>query len=245
MSRLNKLHNTYSDAIEAVLKANGNIASLQTVYGEISNYRKLTGMTPFATIQERVQRDKRFTRIEKGVYALTDSLKSLPQELINPRTAKDKIDRLHYRIQGMLLEIGNCLQYKTFCANKKGQFAGKALIDYSSLPKLPPFTYDHILRRAKNIDLIWFNAEEFPYHLYEVDTGSYFQRSLLKFMDLKYFHAEYKIVSSKDNIRSFKAEMNRPIFNEIKSRTRFVSYNQVEFMYDSSLKQLVASKEFL
>ena len=63
---------TYSDAIEKVMKENGGYASLKYIYDNIEKYREKTGKTPHNTIQERVQRDNRFTRVASGVYALTD-----------------------------------------------------------------------------------------------------------------------------------------------------------------------------
>lgn len=65
---------TYSDAIAKVMQDNGGFAPLKLIYKNISKYKKETGKTPNKTIQERVQRDKRFTRIAYGVYALTDFL---------------------------------------------------------------------------------------------------------------------------------------------------------------------------
>ncbi|CAC9610949.1 hypothetical protein [uncultured Gammaproteobacteria bacterium] len=63
---------TYSEAIEKVMIDNGGFASLQLIYQNIEKYREKTGLTPDNSIQERVQRDDRFTRIGLGVYALTD-----------------------------------------------------------------------------------------------------------------------------------------------------------------------------
>ena len=68
---------TYSEAIEMVMKDNGGFASLKYIYDNIEKYRKKTGKTPDNTIQERVQRDSRFTRIAVGVYALTEFLKKI------------------------------------------------------------------------------------------------------------------------------------------------------------------------
>jgi len=65
---------TYSEAIEKVMKDNGNFAPLKFIYDNIEKYREKTGKTPDNSIQERVQRDIRFTRISKGVYALTEFL---------------------------------------------------------------------------------------------------------------------------------------------------------------------------
>lgn len=68
---------TYSEAIEKVILDNGGYAPLKYIYENIEKYRKKTGLTPDNTIQERVQRDNRFTRIAKGVYALTDFVNTL------------------------------------------------------------------------------------------------------------------------------------------------------------------------
>ena len=68
---------TYSEAIEKVIFDNGGYASLKYIYENIEKYRKKTGLTPDNTIQEKVQRDNRFTRIAKGIYALTDFVNTL------------------------------------------------------------------------------------------------------------------------------------------------------------------------
>lgn len=65
---------TYSEAIERVMIDNGGFAPLKLIYKNIEKYRKKTGLTPDNTIQEKVQRDIRFTRIAFGVYALTKFL---------------------------------------------------------------------------------------------------------------------------------------------------------------------------
>ncbi len=71
---------TYSEAIEQVMRNNGYFAPLKLLYKEIWNYKdksKIIGKTPDFTIQEKVQRDPRFTRIAKGVYALTNFLEQV------------------------------------------------------------------------------------------------------------------------------------------------------------------------
>lgn len=71
---------TYSDAIEKVIIDNGGFAPLKFIYENIEKYRIKTGKTPDNSIQERVQRDPRFTRIGKGVYALTDFIEKVDKE---------------------------------------------------------------------------------------------------------------------------------------------------------------------
>jgi hypothetical protein len=70
---------TYSEAIEMVMNDNGGFAPLKYIYENIEKYRKKTGKTPDNTIQERVQRDDRFTRIALGIYGLTEFLENIEE----------------------------------------------------------------------------------------------------------------------------------------------------------------------
>lgn len=90
---------TFSEAIEQVMLDNNYFAPLKLIYKEFPKYRPFTGKTPLNTIQERVQRDERFTRIGLGVYALTEYLDKIkkPGE---PRKKKEKIEFNHTRISG-------------------------------------------------------------------------------------------------------------------------------------------------
>ena len=76
---MHKENLTYSEAIEMVMKDNGGFAPLKYIYENIGKYRKKTGKTPDNTIQERVQRDDRFTRIALGVYGLTAFLENIEE----------------------------------------------------------------------------------------------------------------------------------------------------------------------
>jgi putative restriction endonuclease len=84
---------TYSEAIEQVMLNNGFYAPLKLLYEQIWNYKdksKIVGKTPDMTIQERVQRDERFTRVGKGVYALTDFLEKVEKEDLGFFTVNEK-----------------------------------------------------------------------------------------------------------------------------------------------------------
>lgn len=86
---------TYSEAIEQVMLNNNYFVPLKLLYREIWKYKdksKIIGKTPDMTIQERVQRDPRFTRIAKGVYALTDFIEKIEKNNIGFFTVdKNKI----------------------------------------------------------------------------------------------------------------------------------------------------------
>lgn len=76
---MHKKNLTYSEAIEMVMNDNGGFAPLKYIYDNIGKYRKKTGKTPNNTIQEKVQRDDRFTRIASGVYGLTKFLEDIEE----------------------------------------------------------------------------------------------------------------------------------------------------------------------
>lgn len=80
---------TYSEAIEKVMIDNGGFASLKFIYKNIEKYREKTGKTPDNTIQERAQRDDRFTRIGLGVYALTDFINNIEKNDLGIFSYKD------------------------------------------------------------------------------------------------------------------------------------------------------------
>jgi len=74
---------TYSEAIEKVMLDNNNFASLKLIYNKIwehKDIRGIHGITPEKTIQEKVQRDQRFTRIGKGIYALTEFIEKIEKD---------------------------------------------------------------------------------------------------------------------------------------------------------------------
>lgn len=93
---------TFSEAIERVLFQNGGFATLKLIYDQFEKYRKKTGKTPDNTIQERVQRDPRFTRIGKGVYALTNFLERIEKDdlgyfAVNSKSEIIFKEKKHYR----------------------------------------------------------------------------------------------------------------------------------------------------
>jgi len=233
---------TYSDAIEKVMLSNGYIAPLKLIYKKIWEYKdksKIKGKTPVATIQERVQRDKRFTRIGLGVYALTDYLDKLPKEE-QPKSEQKKIERKHSIIQGMLLEIGNNKKEvsDTYTNDKGWIFHGKKLGNLSTIEHIPYFTYKDIINNsARFIDVIWFNERRFPFSFFEVEHSTDFRDALIKFCELQDFYAKFYCVSEQNKYEKFKKEINKNAFKSIMNRVKFLSYNKVENDYRIALSK--------
>jgi hypothetical protein len=233
---------TYSDAIEMVMMNNGYFAPLKLLYREIWKYKNnssIVGKTPNMTIQERVQRDKRFTRIGLGVYALTDYLNKLPTQS-TPVKPQEKISHIHAEIQGMLLEIGNNRKEvaDTYTNDKKWVFQGKTLGNLATLDAVPPFTYEKIIKESVSFsDVIWFNERGFPYKVFEVEHSTDFRDAFIKFMELQDFITDFVCVSSLERKDKFEREKTKVAFKQITDRLRFLTYDQVENDYTVTLQK--------
>ncbi len=233
---------TYSEAIEQVMLHNGYFAPLKLIYREIWNYKDrsdVIGKTPDMTIQERVQRDKRFTRIGLGVYALTEYLDKLPKAEI-PKTQKAETERKHATIQGMLLEIGNHQKdiSDTYTNDKKWIFDNKTLGSLATIQKVPIFTFQHIIDDSVSFaDVIWFNERQFPQVIFEVEHSTDFRDAFIKFMELQDFQTRFYCVADEGRRDKFEREKGKSAFSAINKRVGFLTYEQVECDYEKAVKQ--------
>ena len=233
---------TYSEAIEQVMLKNGYFAPLKLIYKEIWNYKdksEIVGKTPDMTIQERVQRDKRFTRIGLGVYALTDYIDRLPKTEI-PKTKQAEKERKHARIQGMLLEIGNHQKdiSDTYTNDKKWIFENKTLGSLATIQKVPLFTFQNIIDDSISfVDVIWFNQRQFPQVIFEVEHSTDFRDAFIKFMELQDFQTRFYCVSDIGRREKFEKEKSKAAFSAINNRVKFLTYEQVENDYEKAIKQ--------
>ncbi|MGA2916216.1 MAG: hypothetical protein ABSE89_09355 [Sedimentisphaerales bacterium] len=234
---------TYSEAIEKVLLDNNYFAPLKKIYREINKYRPLTGKTPFNTIQERVQRDPRFTKIGLGVYALTEYLNQLPR-VPDAKTKQEKENRVHFSVIGMLLEIGNTEGYETYSPNKNAIFENKTLSSLMTVDSCPEFTFQQLIGRIKFIDVLWFNDRAFPKFAFEVQTTPQFRDIFVKYADLVDFYTTFYTISRLEYKHKYERELSRPIFKEIRKRCFFKSFEQVDNLYLKSLEKAKISAEF-
>lgn len=227
---------TYNDAIEKVLLNNGYFAPLKTIYKEIWKYKdksKIRGLTPDATIQKQVQVEDRFTKIGKGVYALTEFLDKLENSKNEFLKEPEKI-RQHATIQGMLLEIGNDRAEitDTYTNDKKWVFENKTLGSLATLKSVPPFTYENIIKDSVSyVDVIWFNKRGFPSQIFEVEHSTDFRDALVKFTELQDFKTNFYCVSSFNRKSKFLKEKEKSAFHSISDRVDFLSYEQIEENY--------------
>ena len=233
---------TWSEVIEQVMLNRGYFATLKQLHEEAPKLKTFIGKTPDRTINERGQRDKRFTKIMPGLWALSEYLNKLPDHL-NPKIEKSEQEKAtisHALIQGYLIEIGNMKGYSTFTPDKNGLFLDKRLADIISIQSCPEFTYDRIIQHVEYIDVIWFNQREYPSNVIEVEHSTNFRNSFLKFLELQDFATKMTIVAPTERREQFGREIIRTTFETINRRVNFISYDDVEKMYSTS----VALKSF-
>ena len=229
-------NNTFSYAIEQVMLNNWYYAPLSLIYKEFWKYREKTWLTPDKTIQERVQRDKRFIKIWYWVYALTEFLDKLPKEK-EVKTEKDKVERMHSRIQWMLIEIWNMHWYDTYTPDKNGIFQNKEIWKITTLDKIPPFTYEKIITDSISfIDVIWFNERGFPSKLIEVENSTDFRAWFIKFNEIQDFRTDFLFIAPEIKRNKFNTEKTKTAFKNIKDRCVFETYEFVENRYNHHLE---------
>ncbi len=189
-----------------------------------------------------MQRDKRFTRIGLGVYALTEYLEKLPR-VIEPKTQLEKISYKHAEIQGMIIEIGNMKGFDTYTPDRSKIFMNKELGNIVTFKECLYFTYEKIVQSIKFCDVIWFNLRGFPEKLFEIEDSTDFRGSLVKFTELQDFRTSFNLVASSQRKRKYEREIAKSAFKNIADRCRFVDYAEIEKYYGACLNYHKISHE--
>ena len=65
------------------------------------------------------------------------------------------------------------------------------------------FTYDNLLRRARTVDVVWFNERQMPCGFYEIEHTTDIKNSLSKFYELQDFRADFVIIADEKRREQF------------------------------------------
>ena len=221
------------EAVIKVMEENGGYATLGYLYGcalKVHNCQWKT-KTPFASIRRIVQDERFFFKIKPGLWALKEWRNRLPKELAptGEQKKKDADTFNHTYYQGLLVEIGNLKKLETYVPpqDKNRKFLERKLGDLSTIDKIHSFSYDNITKRARTIDVIWFNNRKMPDSLFEVEYSTNFQNSLLKFVELQDFNSHMYIVSDVARKREFEGKIGFDAFSVIRDRVGFMDYDRL------------------
>ncbi|HQF41906.1 MAG TPA: hypothetical protein PK073_03255 [Ignavibacteriaceae bacterium] len=226
----------YEKVIE-VMKQNGGFATLGFLNHkvDVSDWKT---KTPFASIRRIVQDKRFFFKIKPGLWALKEFEADVLQKFELDETPKKEKDFTHSYYQGLLIEIGNLKGYKTYIPqqDKNKMFLNNNLGSISTLDKILDFSYDKIVKRAKTIDVIWFNERNLPNSFFEVEHSTDIQNSLLKFNDLQDFYSNFYILGAAERKREFEQKISYSAFKEMKNRIKFVDYDFISALHTKSFE---------
>lgn len=228
---MKKVTQTYQ-VIEA-LRKEGGFATLRRL-NEIVDFSTWKTKTPEASIRRIVQNGQPFFRIQPGLWALEDCREEVLKRFKlkeGDRHSEEQFSHGYY--QGLLIEIGKYNNRKTYIPSqdKNRMFLDKRLSELADTYTIPPFTYECLLRKARTVDVVWFNEREMPSDFYEVEHTTDIKNSLSKFYELQDFASKFYIVADVHRKEEFNDKINVSMFNPIKSRVHFLDYGQVVAMY--------------
>jgi len=221
-----------AQVIEA-LRKEGGFATLRTLNG-VMDFSSWRTKTPEATVRRIVQLSKHIFRVRPGLWALEEEREQVLRKF-ELETGNRRSEELfsHGYYQGLLVEIGKFMQRLTYVpAQDKGRlFLGRPLGEAADTVVLPPFTYEELLRKARTVDVIWFNRRKMPSDFYEVEHTTDIKSSLSKFYELQDFFARFYIVADKCRKEEFDDKLHASIFKPIVNRVRFLDYDRVAALH--------------
>ena len=92
------------------------------------------------------------------------------------------------------------------------------------------------MRKAKTVDVIWFNERQMPSDFYEVEHTTDIKNSLSKFYELQDFHAGFYIVADICRKKEFEDKLHVSMFSAIEERVKFIDYEKVSGLYEGLTK---------
>lgn len=245
----------WNELIELIMTNNGGIASLNFLYEQTSKYKELPSSDWRKTLRGVLYREVNRGKLKKvglGVYALLDYKDngSAYSYAITNRTIDSYMNSVkdhHSAIEGMLIEIGNFMEYMTYTSDFNKSFDGKGLKELCGVAKIPDFTYPELTSVVSKSDVIWFTKSRllFPKYVFEVESTTDFTNSMLKMYQLLGFDAKFILVASKKRENIFMDRLNREPFGKEKDKFTFRSFEDVIRLYFSSVEHYELKSKFL
>lgn len=229
---------TQEHQIIETMRKEGGYATLRRL-NEIVDFSSWKTKTPEATVRRIVQDSKQIFKIQPGLWALEDYREKVLRKFeLKPGNKKSEEQFTHGYYQGLLVEIGKFRHQTTYvpAQDQNRKFIDKCLGEITDTIELPAFTYDKLLKRARTIDVIWFNERQMPSYFYEVEHTTDIKNSLSKFYELQDFYAGFYIVADASRKKDFDDKLHVSMFEPIEKRVKFIDYKRVADMYEGLKK---------
>jgi hypothetical protein len=229
---------TQEQQVIETLRSIGGYATLRRL-NELVDFSTWATKTPEASVRRIVQNSHEIFKIQPGLWALEEMrdvvLRRFDLKLGN-KNSEEVFTHGYY--QGLLVEIGKFRRLTTYvpAQDQNRLFIGKKLGEITDTTELPDFTYDDLKRRARTIDVIWFNERNMPSDFYEVEHTTDIKNSLTKFYELQDFNAGFFIVADASRKKEYEDKLHVSMFSPIENRVRFLNYKQVVDLYEGLKK---------
>ncbi len=231
---------TQEQQVIDTLRNQGGYATLRRL-NEVMDFSTWKTKTPEASVRRIVQISDAIFRIQPGLWALEESRDKVLKKFNITESDSKSIEQFnHAYYQGLLIEIGHYRNSSTYVPpqDQHRLFLDKELGDITDHKLIPQFTFEALLRKARTVDVIWFNERNMPTHFYEVEHTTDIKNSLSKFYELQDFFSSFYIVANVHRENEFNDKINASIFSPIKSRVKFITYDKVASLH-SNLSQQV------
>ena len=229
---------TQAQQVIDTLRQNGGYATLGDLYHLVDTSSWAT-KTPHESIRRIVQESSGFFKIQPGLWALEECRDDVMRKFeLKPGNKTSEQTFTHGYYQGLLVEIGKFHRMTTYvpAQDQNRLFIDKKLGEITDTTELPDFTYDDLKRRARTIDVIWFNERRMPSNFYEVEHTTDIKNSLSKFYELQDFHAGFYIVADDSRKKEYEDKLHVSMFSPIEKRVKFLKYSQVVGLYEGLKK---------
>lgn len=224
---------TQRDAVVEVMVGMGGYAKLGDLYQHALKVPGVTWetKTPFASMRRIVQTNPQFYKIRPGLWALEAYRDRLPFTEQASEDAPVQVQETfnHTYFQGLLVEIGNFKSLETYVPpqDKNQTFLDKPLDSVTTVKKIYDFSYAELTKRAKTVDVIWFNQRKMPNAFIEVEHSTDISNSLSKFMDLQDFYADFTVAAPNVREAEFSQKRAWSAYKPIEKRVGFWGYDSI------------------
>ncbi len=229
---------TQAQQVIDTLREQGGYATLGNLYHLVDTSTWAT-KTPNESIRRIVQQSQEIFKIQPGLWALEECRDKVMRKFgLKSGNKKSEEQFTHGYYQGLLVEIGKFRHLTTYvpAQDQNRLFIDKKLGEITDTTELPDFTYDELKRRARTIDVIWFNERKMPSDFYEVEHTTDIKNSLTKFYELQDFYAGFFIVADASRKKEYEDKLHVSMFSPIENRVKFLNYKQVVDLYEGLKK---------
>jgi len=147
----------------------------------------------------------------------------------------------HEDAEEILLKLGKMLGYLPYLnITDRSKINDKKLLN-EILGDIPDCFGERDKSSAKNIDVIWFDADENPKICLEVEHSTNVNSGLQRLSQLKHFDVRFIILAEEDKRNKFESEMTKFPYRTMKEKFRFISYEEILDLYETvtSYKQIM------